>query len=88
MEAPFSICAPKNNLGCTKTLQDHQDKRIGPNALNKLFGQLWYLSEELVALAFFRPRGLDDKATNGATSIPLNREKSADLRNYVPRIRS
>ena len=34
--------------------------RIGATALNKFYGQPWYLSEELVALAFFDLEVLDD----------------------------
>ena len=61
MEASFPISAPRNDLALAKTSQDYHDKRIGTTALNKLSaGQLWYLSEELVALAFFDQNVPDD----------------------------
>ena len=56
MEASFPISAPRNYLGLVKTLQDYHDKRIETTAL----GQLWYLFEELVALAFFDQEVKDD----------------------------
>ena len=52
MEASFPISAPRNDFGFAKTLQDYCDKKFGATALNKFSGQLWYLCEELVALAF------------------------------------
>ena len=53
MEASFPISAPRNDLRLAKTLQNYHDKKIGATAPNKFSGQLWYLSEELVALACF-----------------------------------
>lgn len=53
--APVASLAPRSDLQLVKNLQlyKQKDERIASVALKKILGHLWYLSEELVALAFF-----------------------------------
>jgi hypothetical protein len=44
--------APANDLQLLKTLASMESK-AAKDALEKLCRQLWYLSEELIALSFF-----------------------------------
>ena len=55
IEAPLTVSAPRNDLDTLKLLHDYhtQDEAVAKAALGKLLGHGWYLSEELVALAFF-----------------------------------
>ena len=59
IEASFPTSAPENDIRL-KMLQDYHDKRIGNTGFNKLSSYLWYLSEELVGLAFFDQELPDD----------------------------
>ena len=52
MEALFPESTPRNDLKLLKMLHDYPDERIATTALSKFSSHLWYLSEELVALAF------------------------------------
>ena len=69
MEASFPASAPRNDLGLLKMLYDYPDKNIATTALNKLSGHLWYLSEELVALAFFDQEVPDDMKRQMGVSL-------------------
>ena len=69
MEASFPASAPRNDLGLLKMLYDYPDKKIATTALNKLSGHLWYLSEELVALAFFDQEVPDDMKRQMVVSL-------------------
>ena len=59
--AGVALSAPRIHLQLLKDLNRYQDKNhVTANAaLRKILGHLWYLSEELVALAFF-----DDQVPN------------------------
>jgi len=60
-QAPSAISAPHNDLLLLKDTDSYKD--INPTvsgiAMKKFLGHLWYLSEELIALAFF-----DDEVPN------------------------
>lgn len=51
--APNATAAPRNDLDMMKELLAFKNKRLVGPAIKKLNGHLWYLSDELVALAFF-----------------------------------
>jgi len=55
--APEAAAAPRHDLQLLKDLTTYMDvnRDVGKAALTKLQGHLWYLSEELVALALFDP---------------------------------
>ena len=56
--APEAAAAPRHDLQLLKDLTTYMDevnRDVGKAALAKLQGHLWYLSEELVALAVFDP---------------------------------
>jgi hypothetical protein len=55
-EACLSTYAPKNDLDLIQKLQKYPDKGIADKALESIGRHLWYLSEELVSLAFFDDR--------------------------------
>lgn len=54
-QAPVATSAPRNDLWLLKNLKKFENinKAMSKKALSKFLGHLWYLSEELVALAFF-----------------------------------
>ena len=54
-QAPVATSAPRNDLWLLKNLKNFETikKVMSKKALTKFLGHLWYLSEELVALAFF-----------------------------------
>lgn len=54
-QTPVACQAPRNDLWLLKELKSFKNvnKAISKVALRKILGHLWYLSEELVALAFF-----------------------------------
>lgn len=58
--APHAPSAPRVDLELLMDLERYKEKNaaVAKIALNKLLGHLWYLSEELVAFAFF-----DDKVS-------------------------
>ena len=60
-QAPSAISAPHNDLLLLKDTDSYKDinPTISGIAMKKFLGHLWYLSEELVALAFF-----DDEVPN------------------------
>lgn len=51
----MATSAPRNDLELLKNLKEFENmnKALSKKALTKFLGHLWYLSEELVALAFF-----------------------------------
>ena len=55
MTAPLAVSAPNNDLLLLKSLVLYEDvnKAISKAAIKKLAGHLWYLSEDLIGLAFF-----------------------------------
>jgi len=60
-QAPSAIAAPHNDLLLLKDIDSYNDinPTISGIAMKKFLGHLWYLSEALVALAFF-----DDEVPN------------------------
>jgi len=60
-QAPSSISAPHSDLQLLKDIDSYKviNPTISGIAIKKFLGHLWYLSEELVALAFF-----DDEVPN------------------------
>ena len=55
--APDAVSAPRNDLGFLQSLKRYEDihRAISKAAVNKFSGHLWYLNEELIALAIFDP---------------------------------
>ena len=55
IEAPLSAAAPNNDLKLFKSIQSYAsiNSAVSKAVLSKFCSHLWYLSEELVALAFF-----------------------------------
>ena len=53
--APVPCSAPRNDLELLKVLAKYKevDEKVASNATKKMLNHLWYLSEELVAFAFF-----------------------------------
>lgn len=51
--APSPCSAPRQDLWFLKAIYQYPNRNISKIATNKFLGHLWYLSEELVALAFF-----------------------------------
>ena len=80
MEASIPISAPRNDLRRAKTLLDYHDKRIGATALNKLSGQLWYLSEELVSLAFFFYQNVSEMKRQMVAALNKNGDEDSPKR--------
>ena len=60
-QASSAPSAPRIDLQLLKDIYSYRkiSESISKNALNKIIRHLWYLSEELVALAFF-----DDEVSN------------------------
>lgn len=54
-QAPLATSAPMNDMWLLKSLKKFENinKVMSKKALTKFLGHLWYLSEELVSLAFF-----------------------------------
>ncbi|KAG0719488.1 hypothetical protein GWK47_050380 [Chionoecetes opilio] len=69
-EALIPEYAPKNDLELLQALNEYPDKEVGVEGTRALFRHLWYLSEDLIALAFF-----DDRVEDG--------EKKRMLENLV-----
>ncbi|KAG0714142.1 hypothetical protein GWK47_014691 [Chionoecetes opilio] len=69
-EALIPEYAPKNNLELLQALNEYPDKEVCAEGTRALSRHLWYLSEDLIALAFF-----DDRVEDG--------EKKADAENLV-----
>jgi hypothetical protein len=67
--------APANDLNLLKQLVSSQSA-VAQGALKKLCGQLWYLSEELIGLAFFDRKV--DAVEKRAMIAALSRKGSAD----------
>jgi hypothetical protein len=51
--APYAASSPRNDLRFLKQLCTYNNQAIAKVASHKFAGHLWYLSEELVGLAFF-----------------------------------
>src|ERR1044072_8717833 len=53
--APIAAAAPNKDLQFLQLLNQYEkvNDTLSKVASNKFFGQLWYLSEELIGLAFF-----------------------------------
>lgn len=63
-EAPLASAAPRNDLAMLQALDSYStiNKPVAEAALKKMLHHLWYLSEELVALALFdKDVTIDDK---------------------------
>ncbi|KAG0714028.1 hypothetical protein GWK47_014936 [Chionoecetes opilio] len=55
-EALIPEYAPKNDLELLQALNEYPDKEVGAEGTRALSRHLWYLSEDLIALAFFDDR--------------------------------
>ena len=51
--APLAPSAPRTDLELLKQFERYEDEEISKAAVNALCRHLWYLSEELISLAFF-----------------------------------
>ena len=63
-EAPITAASPRNNLALVKDLLAYADvnNAVTRATLTRFLDHLWYLSEELVALALFDPAvSIDEK---------------------------
>ncbi|KAG0717728.1 hypothetical protein GWK47_053853 [Chionoecetes opilio] len=69
-EALIPEYAPKNDLELLQALNEYPDKEVGAEGTRALSRHLWYLSKDLIALAFF-----DDRVEDG--------EKKRMLENLV-----
>lgn len=52
---PFPSLSPRNDLELLRNLENFENKAISAVAVKSFSKHLWYLSETLVALAFFDP---------------------------------
>ena len=90
IEASFSAQAPRLDLELTKALgtYDKIDPEIGDVALSKLSSHLWYVSEELVVLAFFDSDVSCDTKNAMVTALrreEIDEEDSAPKRVTLPK---
>lgn len=60
-EALIPEYAPKNDLELLQALNDYPDEEVSAQATKALTRHLWYLSEDLIALAFFDDRVEDEE---------------------------
>ena len=75
-EAPIASHAPKNDLNFIKELQmGLPDPALTSVALNAFKRHLWYLSEELVALAFFDSRICPEEKLQMVKNLDLQEHK-------------
>lgn len=74
--APSACSAPRQDLQLLKAIHNYGDSGISQVAMKKFLGHLWYLSEELVALAFF-----DDSLSTDAKHKMVNNLKNAGIEN-------
>ncbi|XP_055855920.1 uncharacterized protein LOC129919103 isoform X1 [Episyrphus balteatus] len=74
--APRAYLAPKQDLDLLRDFIEYRkiDKDISEKALAKFSNHLWYLSSELVGLAFFDPTLPDGEKSEMANIILKNRE--------------
>lgn len=76
-EASTSVKAPLNDLQLLQSLSSYKDKDVAKAAASKLRKHIWYLSEELVAMAMF-----DDRlstTTKNAIAAKVNEKASASI---------
>jgi len=74
--APSACSAPRQDLQLLKAIHKYADADISQVAMKKFLGHLWYLSEELVALAFF-----DDSLSTDAKQKMVNSLKKPGIEN-------
>lgn len=69
--APTSCDAPLNDLCLLQSLESYAgvDNQIADIALKKMRGHLWYLSEDLIGLAFFSDSVLDGEKKAMVTAL-------------------
>lgn len=65
-EALIPEYAPQNDLELLQALNDYPDKEVSAEAIRAFSRHLWYLSEDLIALAFF-----DDRVDDGEKKLML-----------------
>lgn len=67
--APSAPSAPRVDLDLIKEIDKYkeQNQAVSQIAMKKILGHLWYLSEELIALAFF-----DDEVTDDTKRLMVN----------------
>ena len=77
--APVPCSAPQNDLELLKVLVKYKevDEKVASNATTKMLNHLWYLSEELVAFAFFD----DDVSIEMKNKIRMALEKPSESNN-------
>jgi hypothetical protein len=76
VESTKPTAAPRRDLQLLKELTVFNDQEIRKAACGKLLNHLWYLSEELVALAFFDPEVSNDEKLRMVDA--LDKEGSED----------
>jgi hypothetical protein len=84
--APISCDAPLNDLCLLKTLESFSqvDRQVAEAAIKKMRGHLWYLSEDLTALALFS----DNVCSNEKQALVAALKKpkmTSDLRRVDPK---
>jgi len=63
LRAPSAASAPQSNLQFIKKLQSYHDidRKIAESAVKAIMNHLWYLTEDLVGLAFFCDDAPDER---------------------------
>ncbi|KAG0724282.1 hypothetical protein GWK47_040908 [Chionoecetes opilio] len=86
-EALIPEYAPKNDLELLQAPNEYPDKEVGAEGTRALSRHLWYLSEDLIALAFFDDRVEDgekkrmlENLVRPASKKPLKRLEGKGLR--------
>ena len=83
MTATLAAAAPRRDFEFMHDLLHYPEKAIAMLALEKLRNHLWYLSDELVALAFFDPEV--DAETKSRMVLRLSQQAaSRQLRPMIP----
>ena len=84
LEAPLTVAAPNNDLKLLKVLVEYAkiDPELSAAVIDKFSHHLWYLSGELVCLAFFDEQ-VDLKTK---TAMVKNLQRSDDTPRTVPAV--
>lgn len=86
LTAPITCYAPLNDLGLLQNIEScfEIDKEVATVVLKKMKGHLWYLSEDLVALALFSDRVYIEEKMNIVAALEKPK-RNDDLRRLDPK---
>lgn len=76
-EAPLPLHAPWNDVQLAATLDKYPDRPLATAASKALYRHLWYLSEQVVGLAFFDSRVPDEERRQMAAALSRPARKGA-----------